>query len=393
MSQPLRVLVLHNAYRLAAGEDASVDREVALLREAGHAVHDLRVEARELGQLSWAERLRAPLDLVWGLGVRGRIQQAVEDFGPDVAYVNDVFPWISPAVLPRLRAAGVPVALALRNFRAVCAAASLTRDLVECRECPRRGHNAAAVWHRCRGGLAESALVAGAYQLHRWWGTWRDAPDVYLVGCGAAQDLFASVGFPVDRMCVRPHPVGPDRGPGGDRQREALFAGRLEAGKGVRVLLEAWALDPGLPALRILGDGLERGRVEAAAAQDPRILFEGPRARPGVLEALRQAAVAVVPSVLLETFGRAAVEALMCGTPVVATAQGGLAETVDEEVGAQVPVGDPAALAQAVRSLVDEPAGGAAARRARCRARYLERFADARCLEGLERGLRAAVVA
>lgn len=56
-----------------------------------------------------------------------------------------------------------------------------------------------------------------------------------------------------------------------------------------------------------------------------------------------------------ETFGRVAAESLMCATPVVSFATGGLAEVVEHNVtGLLVPTGDTAALAEAIRLVVED---------------------------------------
>ena len=87
-----------------------------------------------------------------------------------------------------------------------------------------------------------------------------------------------------------------------------------------------------------------------------------------------EVAAAVVPS-LYEGFSLPAIEAMACGTPLVATTGGALPEVVgrDGDTGLLVPPGDPAALADALlRLLGDEPLRarlGAAGRR-----RVLERF-------------------
>jgi glycosyltransferase involved in cell wall biosynthesis len=81
----------------------------------------------------------------------------------------------------------------------------------------------------------------------------------------------------------------------------------------------------------------------------------------------RAAAVAVVPSVWQEPFGMPIVEAMACGTPVVASRVGGIPEILgDQRGGLLVPPDDPAALAAALAGLLEDPrrraAMGAAAR-------------------------------
>lgn len=56
-----------------------------------------------------------------------------------------------------------------------------------------------------------------------------------------------------------------------------------------------------------------------------------------------------------ESFGAVLVEALACGTPVVATRCGGPEDIVTDEVGILVPPEDPEALAVALESVLDHP--------------------------------------
>ena len=57
---------------------------------------------------------------------------------------------------------------------------------------------------------------------------------------------------------------------------------------------------------------------------------------------------------LTESFGLVALEAMACGTPVVATRVGGLQTVVTSESGVLVPPGDAEALAHAIESLLDD---------------------------------------
>jgi glycosyltransferase involved in cell wall biosynthesis len=108
-------------------------------------------------------------------------------------------------------------------------------------------------------------------------------------------------------------------------------------------------------ALVLVGEGPERPHVQALAAElgvADRVLCLG--ALPHFSEWLGRADLFLLPSET-ESFGLAALEALACGVPVIASDVGGLPEVVRHgETGLLVPPGDPAALAAAVASLLDD---------------------------------------
>jgi glycosyltransferase involved in cell wall biosynthesis len=102
----------------------------------------------------------------------------------------------------------------------------------------------------------------------------------------------------------------------------------------------------------IAGDGDEREPLQARAAElglADRVRFLGPLTRERVVELFRAADASILSS-SWENFPHTVVEALAAGTPVIATAAGGVAEVVQDEVnGLLVPVGDADALGAAVR--------------------------------------------
>jgi glycosyltransferase involved in cell wall biosynthesis len=135
------------------------------------------------------------------------------------------------------------------------------------------------------------------------------------------------------------------------------FAGRLTEQKDVGTLLAALGSVPDA-ALTLLGDGPERARLERRALElglGQRTQFLGAGERDDVLRLCR-AADAVVLSSTWENLPHTVVEALSVGTPVVATAVGGVPEVVADGVnGLLVPPGDADALAGALRRVVEEP--------------------------------------
>jgi glycosyltransferase involved in cell wall biosynthesis len=152
---------------------------------------------------------------------------------------------------------------------------------------------------------------------------------------------------------------------------QALFAGRLEREKGVRVLLKAWrmtGLEVPHAALVLAGRGPERARAAATGA-----LLPGELPAVELRNFYAVSDVAVVPSLPTRTFrepwGMVVNEAMSQGLPIIATnavgaAAGGLVR--HDRNGLVVGAGDAAALAAAIRALHDDPARrarlGAAAR-------------------------------
>jgi len=135
------------------------------------------------------------------------------------------------------------------------------------------------------------------------------------------------------------------------------FAGRITRQKALDVTLDALARVDGV-SLVIAGDGPDLPEVRQAASErglDGRVRFLGALGRDDVL-ALFRAVDASVLSSSWENFPHTVVEALAVGTPVIATAVGGVPELVrDGENGLLVPAGDVEALAEAIRRVVTEP--------------------------------------
>ena len=137
-----------------------------------------------------------------------------------------------------------------------------------------------------------------------------------------------------------------------------LFVGALGPHKGVDVLFTAytrlvagWRASAPPPALVCIGTPRpDTPEVPAGVVVRHNVPHHE------VMAAWHGAAAGVVPSVF-EAMGQVAVEALLAGTPLVATAAGGLADMIrDGETGLHVPPGDAGALLAALRRLLTDPA-------------------------------------
>ncbi len=112
--------------------------------------------------------------------------------------------------------------------------------------------------------------------------------------------------------------------PGQVRQNFYVTASRMVPYKRMDLVVEAFTRMPHRQ-LVVIGDGPEAARVSAKAGPNVRVLGRQPQAI--LREHLQQARAFVFAAE--EDFGIAPVEALACGTPVIAYGKGGALETVD----------------------------------------------------------------
>ena len=156
--------------------------------------------------------------------------------------------------------------------------------------------------------------------------------------------------MPVD---VR-HFVAP---PATARRDGILFVGRLNAQKGLADLLRAMA-QPALDSvpLQVVGDGPDRAALASLASEvgvSSRVQWHGVLPQQALVPLYAGARAVVMPS-RGEGLGLVAVEAQLCGTPVVAYADAGLLDVVrPEHGGTLVQVGDVASLAIAIARVIE----------------------------------------
>ena len=218
---------------------------------------------------------------------------------------------------------------------------------------------------------------------HAPWTGWLDRTGIARQAVPAARaaaalmpvsrSVLASIeAYAGDGVRARVVPVGVDElrfvlGDESDRRRDQiLFVGWINFNKGIDILLTAMtrlaARDT--PARLVLVGGsfyrntrLQEERLRAHAATlglGDRVQFVGRQPPDEVARLMAESAVVVLPS-RAESFGAVLVEALACGTPVVATRCGGPEDIVTDDVGTLVPVGDADSLADAIGEVLASP--------------------------------------
>lgn len=363
----MRILLVHNRYRQAGGEDAVVEAEAAVLENGGHTVHVLRVDNPAGAAAAGVALAKAP----WNRAAATAVVETAKSNEADVVHVHNTWFSLSPAVFPALKAAGVPVVATVHNYRPACVNALLYRDGRICEDClgrlPWRG-----VAHACyRDSRLQSAAVAVTITGQRWRRTWERDVDAVIALTEFMAGKLESSGIPGDRIVVKPNFV-PDPGERSrvpSASREVLYVGRLTEDKGVLDLVGAWEDSSAPLDLVVIGDGPLM--AEVVAASGPRVSVLGSRGGPEIRRRMLAARALVIPSRWYEGLPMVLLEALAAGLPVVVPDHGALLEAAGE-AGLAFASGDPLSLAAEISRLSSDATVercGAAARE-----RYLEVF-------------------
>ena len=253
------------------------------------------------------------------------IDEEVRDFAPDVVHGQHVWALSSLAV-----GCGVPLVLTAHGT-----------DLMGYDKWPEMRHFAETAMEACAKVICISAdnekLLMDAFPQY--------ADKVVRMRNGYNPDIF----YPqqLERAAVLGR-----HGIDYAGENVILFAGKMTRFKGIDILVDAAATyESELPnAITVLaGDGEERANLEKQVADLglSRLFFIGNVAQDELARLYNIADIDLVPS-RREPFGLVAVEAMACGTPVVATNQGGLPDFVNESVGALVNPEDSADLARGI---------------------------------------------
>jgi glycosyltransferase involved in cell wall biosynthesis len=375
----MRVLLVHNRYRVEGGEERSVELQAAALRSA-----DVTHALLERSSTSMS-RPRAAVALLRGGSDEDDVSAAARSLDADVVHVHNMLPAFGPRALAAAREAGAAAVLHLHNLRLFCAIGVAARDGGPCFRCHHRNTLPGLVLN-CRGSVPEAAVYAVALARHQ--PAVFEHVDRFVVPSEYARGQAPLLGVPGDRVDVLPHYL--PAAAYADRSRAAdgsyaLVAARLAPEKGIDTAIKAAALAD-VP-LRVAGEGPATERlVELANLIGGHVDFIGRQDRAGIERELAGAAMVVMPSRYHEFAPYSAIEAMAAGVPVVASRLGGLPELIGPE--RCVPPNDPHALAARMRNLWTDPKRRESDGQAlleRARANHAEALYTERLLEIYER--------
>jgi len=195
----VKVLLVHNFHRQGGGSDDAVLASAELLREGGDDVRLFQRDSRNIVD-SVSQKVSAFAKGIYAPRSVKELRRELESFAPDVIHVHELYPLISPWVLPACRAARVPIVMTCHDYRLTCPIATHYSHGRICTDCIEQNERKCGT-NNCRGNHLKSAAYAARAASARLWGLVRDTVTLYVTPTRFAAHWLATHGaFPLDRL-------------------------------------------------------------------------------------------------------------------------------------------------------------------------------------------------
>lgn len=347
----MRVLYAYNKHR---GHGGGGDYVAWATAEAARRYGlDVEVFTRSSDDLprNLLGRAQAGLSVLYASESVRRIRELLASFKPDLVHIHEVFPLVSPWIIPECTRRGIPVVCTCIDYRLTCPVVIHYYKGEVCNRCSTHGEHWALL-RNCRNNLTESLMVTLYAGMNRHFGLFSKHVSHFIAPSDFTRSWLIENGrFDADKVtainCIVDIPeveAEPEKG------EYVAFAGRLTVEKGVIPFVEA-ARICGVPFKLAVH---EHSRITMDVPPDADIVITR---SPEDLDAFyRGARVVVFPSLWFETFGLVGAEAMARGIPVVASKIGALGCLIEDGVdGLHFEPGNAADLAEKVMRLWRDP--------------------------------------
>ena len=350
----MKILFVHNNYGSNnSGEEHASQGLANLLEGHGHMVDWYRKSSDKIGN-SWYMKIVAFFLGIYNPKAVRELKSKIKQFRPDVIQVQNVYPFISPAILQMINKLSIPVVMRCPNYRLFCPT-GLHLD--------QKGK----VCEKCLGGLKEFNVILKnceknrfksiGYALRNFFSRtlWKlqDNMDAYIVQSTFQKNKFIQNGIPSSKLFIIPG-ITPELRITATKEigDYVSFVGRASLEKGIVEFLD---VAKELPSIKFavvgaVDDSLEYLKIKASK----NVHWTGFLSGKEYDLFYQKSKMIVVPSKWYEGFPNVITRAMQHGKPVITSNIGAMQSIIDHDInGLLVTPGNVEELKIAIESLIN----------------------------------------
>lgn len=326
----MKILQLHNHYGSYSGETTVLDVHASLLKSHGHAVSAYTRSSVELDSMRFGKTKAFFSALYNPASIRG-VSRILKEFSPEIVHIHNLYPLLSPSVLPAIRESGVPIVMTVHNYRLLCPNGLFYNKQGICERC-----SGGKEWHCVRFNCEESLPKSLGYAVRNAWarvaGYYSNNVDAFLFLTEFQMRKHVENGFPAEKCHVLPNFIEQEvselnRFDASAERKGFFFIGRLNRQKGVDILLHAARKCPGVSFL--LAGSADATFIDTGKFP-PNVRWLGVIDDEEKISAIRHARALLFTSRSYEGFPMVFLEAMQQNLPVIAPKLAGYPEIIRE---------------------------------------------------------------
>ena len=324
----MKICLVHNAYGKFSGEEAVVTGQQKLLQDNGHTVCTFLRSSEEIPKIFMGQ-LRAFLSGVYNPFSRHSFKRFLRREMPDVIHVHNLYPLLSPSILPVARQLGIPVVMTVHNYRLVCPSGLHYSHGEICTKCE-GGKEYWCVKRNCENSISKSV----GYALRNWWSRKRRyyLDNVTMFACLTSfqRDSLIRAGIDIGKIDIIPNMVEPPvKSMTSSNPKFVGFSGRLSHEKGIDTLVGV-ARDNSDIQFSAAGSYASMVDLDKRVPENFTLLGHCNANQLG--QFYEEARFIVLPSECFEGFPMVILEAMLMEKAVICSDIGGLSDIVDDGV-------------------------------------------------------------
>ncbi|HQQ88530.1 MAG TPA: glycosyltransferase, partial [Smithellaceae bacterium] len=204
----MNIAIVHNAYGKLSGEETVIENLAALLVERDVSVCRFSRSSAEIED-KLSGKMAAFFSGIHNLFAAKAFAEFLKSNRPDVVHIHNLYPLISPSILPVCTKLGIPVVMTVHNFRLACPNGLLLSHGEICHRCL-GGREYWCVLRNCESSIFKSTgyalRTAAARMLRRYY----DNVDHFICLSEFQKNILVGEGLPAERVSVLANPVSFD---------------------------------------------------------------------------------------------------------------------------------------------------------------------------------------
>lgn len=355
----LKIILINYRFFVSGGPERYMFNIIDVLRKKGHEVIPFSVKHKINAPSEYESYFLEPvgsnneiyfgdhntnnIKTVWKLFFRmyysfeakKKLGKLIKDVKPDLIYVLYYQNKISASIFDAAKKYNIPVVHRVSDFGHICANVEFFRPKQKdnCERC-KNGSKLNAVVNKCvYDSYVYSALKAGSISFEENILNVKSKINAFVIPSSFTLRKFTEYGFPKNKLNHVPTFFNFNIKPEGDVTYEpfALFIGRIEKGKGLGTLIEAFInTNHNLKIIGFSNSGYDTELIEYVKDKQHNIQFLGRKNFTEIIPYLQTCAFTIVPSECYDNFPNTILESYAFKKAVVASNLGSLVDMVDD---------------------------------------------------------------